>query len=56
MISDYSTKPLQGAKFVEFRYLILGISKCDYEQYKKQYIAILKKYDLYENEDDLQTV
>jgi hypothetical protein len=53
MIADYSTKPLQGAKFVEFRDLMLGINACDYEEYKRQYVAILKQYDLYENEEDL---
>jgi hypothetical protein len=54
MIADYSTKPLQGSKFVEFRDLMLGILKADYAKYKEQYIAVLKQYDLYENEDDLQ--
>jgi hypothetical protein len=56
MIADYSTKPLQGAKFIEFRDLILGIIKCDYDQYKMQYIEILKKYDLYDNEDNLESL
>jgi hypothetical protein len=56
MIADYSTKPLQGAKFIEFRDLILGISKADYNEYKKQYIEILKQYDLYENEDDIDSL
>jgi hypothetical protein len=56
MIADYSTKPLQGSKFVEFRDLMLGILKADYAKYKEQYIAVLKQYDLYENEDDLQSL
>ena len=45
MIADYSTKQLQGAKFVEFRDLMLGIRASDYDEYKKQYIAILKQYE-----------
>ena len=54
MIADYSTKPLQGAKFVEFRDLMLGIRASDYNEYKRQYIAILKQYELYdESEHDL---
>ena len=53
MIADYSTKPLQGAKFIEFRDAMQGIRAEDYADYKRQYIEILKKYDLYENEDDL---
>jgi hypothetical protein len=53
MIADYSTKPLQGAKFVEFRDQMQGIRAEDYDDYKAQYIAVLKAYDLYENEDNL---
>jgi hypothetical protein len=53
MIADYSTKPLQGSKFVEFRDQMQGIRAEDYDDYRKQYIAVLKEYDLYENEDDL---
>ena len=51
MIADYSTKPLQGAKFVEFRNLMLGIGTSDYDEYKKQYIAILKQYELYDESE-----
>jgi hypothetical protein len=56
MIADYSTKPLQGAKFIEFRDQMQGISARDYDDYKKQYIAVLKAYDLYEDEDDLHSL
>jgi hypothetical protein len=56
MIADYSTKPLQGSKFVEFRDLMLGILRRDYALYKEQYIAVLKQYDLYRNEDDLDSL
>jgi hypothetical protein len=56
MIADYSTKPLQGAKFIEFRDLMLGIIKSNYALYKEQYIAVLKRYDLYDNEDDLESL
>ena len=53
MIADFSTKPLQGAIFVEFRNKMQGIESEDFEKYKRQYVEILKQYDLYENEDDL---
>ena len=56
MIADYSTKPLQGAKFIEFRDQMQGICAKDYDDYKRQYITVLKAYDLYENEDDLQSL
>jgi len=56
MIADYSTKPLQGAKFIEFRDQMQGIRAEDYDDYKRQYTAVLKAYDLYENEDDLQSL
>ena len=56
MIADYSTKPLQGAKFIEFRDQMQGICAKDYDDYKRQYILVLKAYDLYENEDDLQSL
>jgi hypothetical protein len=53
MIADFSTKPLQGSKFVEFRDQMQGIRVEDYPEYKKQYMAVLKACDLYENEGDL---
>ena len=53
MIADFSTKPLQGAIFVEFRNKIQGIQADDFGNYKRQYVEILKQYDLYENEDNL---
>ena len=53
MIADFSTKPLQGAIFVEFRNKMQGIESEDFEKYKRQYVEILKQYHLYENEDDL---
>ena len=56
MIADFGTKPLQGAKFIEFRNQIQGIRAEDFDGYKKQYIIILKKYDLYKNEDDLYDI
>jgi hypothetical protein len=56
MIADFSTKPLQGSKFIEFRDQMQGISRDDYESYKREYVAVLKAYDLYENEDDLDSL
>jgi hypothetical protein len=56
MIADFSTKPLQGSKFIEFRDQMQGIRAEDNDDYKKQYIAVLKAYDLYENEEDLDSL
>ena len=53
MIAGFSTKPLQGAIFVEFRNKIQGVKAEDFRKYKRQHVEILKQYDLYENEDDL---
>ena len=46
MWADICTKPLQGALFVKFRNLILGIQPQDFDTYKKHYNEILKQYDL----------
>ena len=32
MLADYFTKPLQGAKFIQFRDMILGIYKIDFTE------------------------
>ena len=56
IIAGFSTKPLQGAIFVEFRNKIQGIRAEDFNEYKRQYIEILKQYDLYENEDNLSDI
>jgi hypothetical protein len=56
MIVDFSTRPLQGSKFIEFRDQMQGIRAEDYDDYKRQYIAVLKAYDLYENEEDLESL
>ena len=53
MVADFGTKPLQGSIFIEFRDKIQGTRAEDFDEYKKQYVEILKQYDLYENEDDL---
>ena len=53
MVADYSTKPLQGLKFIEFRNIIQGIIEEDFATYQKQYIATLRQYDLFEDGDDI---
>ena len=53
MVADYSTKPLQGLKFIEFRNIIQGITEEDFATYQKQYIATLRQYDLFEDGDDI---
>ena len=50
MTDDFNTKPLQKSKFVEFRDKLLGISAEDFDEYKSQYIEVLKSYDLYDEE------
>ena len=52
MVADYSTKPLQGSKFIEFRNIIQGITEEDFAMYQKQYVATLRQYDLFEDGDD----
>lgn len=53
MIADFSTKLLQGGKFIEFWDKILGIRAADFKQYKKKYTKVLNQYNLYENKEDL---
>ena len=48
MTADFNTEPLQGLKFVEFRDKLLGISAEDFDEYKSQYVEVLKYYDLYD--------
>ena len=50
MTADFNTKPLQGSKFVECRDKLLGISAEDFDEYKSQYIKVLKSYDIYDEE------
>ena len=42
MISEDFTKPLHGSLFQYFRYLIMGISMNDYEQYRERYQFLAK--------------
>ena len=50
MTADFNTKPLKGLKFVEFRDKLLGISAEDFDEYKSEYIEVIKSYDLYDEE------
>jgi hypothetical protein len=50
MIADYFTKPLQGALFRKFRNLILGVKEEDFQQYKEEYSATLKRYGLHDDD------
>ena len=56
MIANFSTKPLQGAIFVEFRNKMQEIQVEDFGKYKRKYVEILIQYNLYENEDDLVNI
>lgn len=53
LVADYSSKPLQGMLFTTHRDTLLGIRKEDYSLYKEMYAEVLKRYDLFVNEDDL---
>ena len=53
MVADFNTKPLQGKLFFHFRNTIMGIKVEDFKRYKDRYVESLKRYELYENEDDL---
>ena len=35
------------------RNIILGVREEDFDLYKEMYVAVLKQYDLYINEEDL---
>ena len=48
MKADLNTKLLQGSKFVELCDKLLGISAEDFDEYKSEYIEVLKSYDLYD--------
>ena len=57
MVADYNSKPVQGALFIKLRNLIQGIRIEDYGIYKKNYTAILKQYELYDDhEKDLENI
>ena len=49
MIADYNSKPLQGKLFIDLRNEMLGIKEEDFSIYKNRYLAVLKKYDLYDD-------
>ena len=53
LVADYNSKPLQGSLFVKHRNVILGVREEDFDLYKEMYVAVLKQYDLYVNEEDL---
>ena len=56
MIADFNTKPLQGALFYFFRNKIMGVKPEKFEKYKDNYVEILKQYDPYFGEDDLDDI
>ena len=53
LVSDYNSRPLQGKLFCKHRDTVMGIKEEDFDEYKERYVAVLKQYDLYENEGDL---
>ena len=51
IIADFFTKPLQGAQFVKFRDVVLGIDAKNDAEYLASYQAVLKKFGLVEEEN-----
>ena len=56
MVVDFNSKPVQGKLFYVFCDMIMGISNEEYAPYKEMYIKILKRFDLYYNEEDLDRI
>ena len=57
MVADYSSKPTQGGLFVKQRNKIQGIEPNDFEMHESWYERVLRKYDLWDDEEaDLATV
>ena len=57
MTSDHNTKPTKGSLFVCQRNFILGLDEKDFGIHKKWYEDILKKHDLWdEDEADLDSL
>ena len=52
LVADYNSKPLQGKLFYRHRNAIMGVREQDFAKYKELYIEVLKRYDLYDNEED----
>ena len=51
LVADYNSKPLQGKLFETHRNTILGIKESELEDYKREYLAIIKKYDLMDDDE-----
>ena len=51
MLTDFFTKPLQGAQFVKFRDAVLGIDAKNDAEYVASYQAALTKFGLVEEEN-----
>ena len=51
MVSDYSDKPTKGSLFACQLNLILGLNKKEFGMCKKCYEDILKKHDLWDEEE-----
>ena len=52
IITDFSSKRIQGLMFKQQRNDIIGLKEKDFEMYKAQYRRIIKKYDLWDEEED----
>ena len=51
ILADFYTKWIQGALFIKFPNLILGIKTKDFKKYKPLYKEVLKPYNLLDNYD-----
>ena len=57
MIADFSSKPIQELMLKQQRNTIIGLKEEDFEMHKAQYRRIIKKYKLWdEQEDDLERI
>jgi len=56
LVAGYSSKPLQGMLLTTHRNTLLGVREEDFKLYKKMYTEVLKKYDLFINEEDLHGI
>ena len=57
IVADYSSKPTHGGLFIKKHNTIQGVEPNDFEMHKSCYERVLRKCDLWDdNEADLTTV
>ena len=48
IVNDYSSKSLQGSKFIELRNIIQGINDDEFNDYQKHNIETPRQFDLFD--------